>query len=565
MAKVNINGKIVELSDDPAKQKKEIEDIQKKNDYQKQIDSAKTEEEAFRIYLSSIPVGERPKKRSNEQIERIYKSCATSVTGAVATYPIELKRWMPKEGASDLEFCETYRRHQYIKNKILDELEGVETSKSGKPDPIPNDTPIAPVQPKTKTTVSVLDGTTKSTTVTIAETIKPEKSVEPISTPYGDVPVASTQPAVYGTQASKNKASEKVHILKTQKHTRENQAEILTKVSENLIPIEADIKAGGTQLITYEKDKHETIGSVVNTFPCIRKDDSGEFRPKSVNIEGKGAFVNHSPVSYTEEVENSRFPCGTYSVNVSNKYDLSVGAGGADISTLGNMKMGSGGRTLISAAEEMNISSGNGNTNIRAKHNISLNADSVTLESPNQVVVNANLGVAKNAIINGCAFVDGELYVNHITCPAEVQYTGGGLGSFGQLMVNAGPTGNIKGKGGGGAIIGYADVSYIKKLLTTVLKDSRGDGHKYSWDMPDKVPVMVLPDSSIGLASSVGNTKASNPEYSVFMYPHLHAFNNIPLSFTTGNEEMRARASILNSGNIGVASPIQHGYKTPVA
>jgi hypothetical protein len=132
-------------------------------------------------------------------------------------------------------------------------------------------------------------------------------------------------------------------------------------------------------------------------------------------------------------------------------------------------------------------------------------------------------------------------------------------------MVGAGPTGSVKGNGGGGAIIAYADVSYIKKLLETALSDSRGDVHKYTWSGPDKVPVMILPDSSIGLASSVGNTAASNPEYSVFVYPHEHPFNNVPISFTTGNEQMRARASILNSGNIGTAAPIQHGYKTPTA
>ena len=269
--------------------------------------------------------------------------------------------------------------------------------------------------------------------------------------------------------------------------------------------------------------------------------------------------MNHSPVSYTEEIENSKFPCGTYSLNVANKYDLTVGAGGANISTAGNMRMGSSGRTIVSATEEMNIASGNGNVNIRAAHNISLKSDSLNLECPNQVVVNANLGVAKNAVINGCAFIDGETYVNHITCPAEVQYTGGGIGSFGQLMTSTGVNGDQKG-GGGTAIIAYADVSYIKDLY-----DSIG-APKSPWTEAAQVPVLVLSDSGTSVASNAGNGGShSNPEYSVFVLPHEHPFNNIPLSFTTGNEEMRARASILNSGAIGTASPIQHGYKTPTA
>ena len=348
-------------------------------------------------------------------------------------------------------------------------------------------------------------------------------------------------------------------VTNTQKFDKGNQGEVLIKVAEDLIPIESNIKAGGNQIISYEKDKQENIGSVINSFPAIRKDVEGEFRPKSVLIENEGSYVKNETVPYTEEVENSRFPCGTYSLNVANKYDLSVGAGGANISTVGNMRLGSKGRTLMSSGEEINISSGNGNVNIRAANNISLKSDSLTLETPNQVVVNANLGVAKNTIINGCAFVDGELYVNHITCPAEVQYTGGGMGSFGQLMTAAGPTGSEKG-GGGTTVIAYADVSYIKNLYNSIA------ANKAPWSGGDKVPVLILSDGGTKVESNAGNSGSpKNPQYSIFVYPHSHPFNNIPLSFTTGNEQMRARASVLNSGNIGTAAPIQHGYKTPTA
>lgn len=353
-------------------------------------------------------------------------------------------------------------------------------------------------------------------------------------------------------------------VKNTQKVDKSNQGDILKKVAEDLIPIEQSIKAGGNQIISYEKDRHETIGSVVNSFAAHRIDTAGEFRPKAVTIEGKGSFVKNETVPYIETVENSRFPCGTYSVNVTNKYDLTVGNGGLSMSTGGNMNVVGGARTVIAAAQEMNVSSSN-NVNIRAGSNISLKSDSMNLECPNQVVVNSNLGVSRNTIINGCAFIDGEVYLNHITCPAEVQYTGGGMGSFGQFMTGAGPTGSEKG-GGGTSVIAYADVSYIKTLLQTPLSDSRGDVHRYSWSGPDKVPVLTLSEGGTSLVSTAGNGGSrSNPTYSVFVYPHEHPFNNIPLTFTTGNEQMRAKAASLNSGNIGTAAKIQHGYKTPGA
>lgn len=347
-------------------------------------------------------------------------------------------------------------------------------------------------------------------------------------------------------------------IKNTQEFEKGNQEEVLLKVSENLLPIEQQIKAGGDQHITYEKNKYEHIGSVTNQFPPIRVDVKGKFRPKSVDISGKGSFVNYQPVSYTEEVENTRFPCGTYSVMVGNKYDLSVGNGGIGFSTGGGMRIAAGGRANITSTKEVNIASGEGNVDIKAAQNLSLEADSMNLTCPNQVVVDCNLGVTRNAIINGCAFIDGEVYLHHVTCPAEVQYTGGGIGSFGQLMTGAGPSGSERG-GGGTTVIAYADLSYVKNLYNSII------AIKAPWVGPDTVPVLVLSEGGTPLASTAGNQGVKmNPTFSVFVYPHEHPFNNIPITFTTGNEQMRGAASGLNNSTAaGNAKPIVNGYKVP--
>lgn len=341
-------------------------------------------------------------------------------------------------------------------------------------------------------------------------------------------------------------------IINKQKFEKANQADVLKQVCEDLIETEASIKAGGDQYITYEKNHHIQIGAVTNTFPPIRKDQQGEFRPQSVNIDNKGSFVQNNPVPYLEDVENSRFPCGTYSLNISNSYDVNVGNGGASIATGGNMRLGSGGRSIISSKEEMNVSS-SGNVNVRAGSNLNLRGDTVTIQGSNQVVVNTNLGVSKNAVINGCAFVDGELYVNHITCPAEVQYTGGGVGSFGQLMDYGG-----FGTGGGGGVIAYADLTYVQALYNSI------QARKAPWTLPPYFAVKVLPAGGMGITNGGGSTSVSNPQNSVFVYPHEHPFNNVPISFTTGNGKMRdAAASIATAAKAGVAKAVSHGYKTP--
>jgi hypothetical protein len=341
----------------------------------------------------------------------------------------------------------------------------------------------------------------------------------------------------------------------TQKFEKNNQGDILKKVAEDLIETEASIKAGGDQHITYEKNQHIHIGSVTNTFPPIRKDVQGEFRPKTVSIDNKGSFVKNEPVPYIEDVENSRFPCGSYSLSIGNSYNLSVGNGGASIATGGNLKLGSGARTIISATEEMNIASGGGNTNIVAGSNLALKGDSVNIEGSQQVVINSNLGVAKNTIINGCAFIDGELYVNHITCPAEVQYTGGGIGSFGQLMDGNGVGGGV---GGSNTAIAYADLAYIKTLYNSI------GAPKDPWILPDKMAVKVLPAAGTNITNNGASQIASNPTYSVFVYPHEHPFNNVPISFTTGNGKMRDTAAKLSTAAGPLpAKAVSHGYKTP--
>jgi hypothetical protein len=557
MADVKIGSKVFQLDEDADTQQK-----QRKIYEQYKNSSSEAELEAK---LLAVPIPEKKYYVSLEAIEKKYQKCKESHIQAGLT--------------NDEGYCDRWKAEKIKENEIIENLEKTETAKSATPDPVPSEKVVATSTTVTKTETSTSsDGTVKtsistsnytdttttegggSTTIKSSSTPPEPKTT---STPAGtNIPVSNNTANYNAQQASSNNLSKPVDVLNFQEKPKTNQKEVLKKVAEDLIPIESSIKAGGTQHLTYEKDIHISVGSVANTFPHIRKDSSGEFRPKSISIEGKGAFVKHSPVSYTEEVENSRFPCGTYSINAANKLDLTSGAGGTNVTSGGNMKVGSNGRTLITAREEMNVSSGNGNVNVRAAHNVSIKGDSLTLETPNQVVVNANLGVAKNAIINGCAFVDGELYVNHITCPAEVQYTGGGIGAFGQLMTAAGINGDNKGAGGT-TVIAYADVSFIKKLLETPLRDSRGDVHRYTWSGPDKVPVLILSDSGTNLASSAGNGGVkSNPEYSIYTYPHSHPFNNVPLTFTDGNESLRSKAAILNSGNIGTAANIEHGYKS---
>lgn len=368
---------------------------------------------------------------------------------------------------------------------------------------------------------------------------------------------ANVQAVKEKVEEKKKFLTERVDSVYTQTTNKGNQKDVLAKVSEDLIDIESNIPSGGSVIKSYEKGKHEHIGIVTNFSECTRTIPKGEFRPSSVRIDGKGSYTVQTAVPYTEAVENSRFPCGDYTISVGNQYNLDVGAGGININTFGNRTDGVKGRYIVST-KEFNLGASD-NINIRGGSNISLiSRGSFNLSAPSQVVVDTNLGVTKNAIINGCAFIDGEIYLNHITCPAEVQFTGGGIGSFAQLMPSGGSRGEM--------MIGYADVSTIMMALIASKVDTHGDAHNYSPELgsePMYVPVFTLPSGNMALSSKLGHRNGSNPENSIFVYPHEHPFNNIPISFTKGNGSMRERANVLNSGNVGVAGKIQHGFKVP--
>lgn len=345
--------------------------------------------------------------------------------------------------------------------------------------------------------------------------------------------------------------AERKDITNKSEFDKKDHKDVLVKVAEDLLEVEQNIQSGGANIVTYEKDKVEIIGLQENNFPSFRMDYQGTFVPNGVDIESKGSYVRQKAVPYVEDVENSRFPCGTYSVNVGNKYDLKVGAGGIGIKSEGSTRISTKGRMSVNGNAELNLTS-NHNVNITSDTHLNLTSNSsFVMTAPEQVVVNSNLGVKNNAVINGCAFIDGEVFLNHITCPVEVQYTGGGIGSFAQLLPQ-GKTG-----GGGMAAIGWADLSYIQLLYNSII------AIKAPWTMPNKVPVFALSDGGTSVASTANGTNYTNPQYSIYVYPHQHPFNNIPLRFASGNSAMRDFASSISRGEAGNSLPVSNGFKQP--
>ena len=238
--------------------------------------------------------------------------------------------------------------------------------------------------------------------------------------------------------------------------------------------------------------KVNLIGLGFNSFPSIRIDDVGKIVRDKVSIFPKGVLTSFSPSPLIEYTHVDDLPGGTYSLNVCNRYNLHVGAGGVSLKTYGPVDI-SGSITNITG-QQINIASEN-EINIAAGKRLDIKAEILTLRQTKgkQVLVDSNLGVSQNVIVGGGMHVEGELTVQHITGPLEVQETHV-TKAYGQLV--------------GGTLIGHAQIG--------------GGSSGGSW------PVY-----------------AAGTPMSLFAYDHSHLYNNIPMTYANDSDSVRKVAKIL--------------------
>jgi hypothetical protein len=133
------------------------------------------------------------------------------------------------------------------------------------------------------------------------------------------------------------------------------------------------------------------------------------------------------------------------------------------------------------------------------------------------VLVDSNLGVSQNVIVGGGMHVEGELTVNHITAPEEIQETE-------QTTLYAT---TVTGK-----IIGYA-------------KHPSHHGGGDEW-------------FAVYGGSSTGGTATQD---CIQCYGHTHQFKNVPLHLMKTSSDVRKVAKKLEKPYKAPASPVEHENK----
>ena len=277
-----------------------------------------------------------------------------------------------------------------------------------------------------------------------------------------------------------------------------------------LADIEKKMGLGGNYIVDVTKNKVETIGLVMNDFGNVRVDSVGKITNSSIAIDPLGAFVSMKESPMFEYVHVDDMPGGSYSLNVANRFNVTVGSGGINMKSYGTVDI-SGTITNV-AGEQLNLSS-EFETNISGGKRLSLAADIVTIKNKQggQVLVDSNFGVNGNAIIKGGLHVDGELSVNHITAPKEFQETEG-TQVYGQTVP--------------GTVIGWVNAC----------PGGKAPG----------IPLPVYGGSVAGIAQP----------NSIVTYQHAHKFANIPLDLKDDNKDVRKDAKANENPFTNAAKPI---------
>lgn len=368
--------------------------------------------------------------------------------------------------------------------------------------------------------------------------------------------------------------------------------------SIKLAELEQKMGIGGNKITEITKHKVETIGLVMNDFGSLRIDDNGKISISDVRVAKYAPFYNRTPTPVIEYVHVNDLPGGNYTLTVCNRLNIMVGSGGINLKTYGPLNI-SGTITNITGTQ-VNLASEK-EINIDGGKRLSLTADVLSLKQKDnkQVVVDSGLGITRNVIIGGGMYVEGEVYLQHVTAPAEYQRTlptdvfaaaavtpgntGGKIIGFGVPLsthaVKKAGTNEYSPAGGAKAYIGKTDSAITIGMTKGAVPIGHIKPFNISIDMnpvsptygQNLAPITVYGGTMGGDLNCVfgtdlngvlgsnngsgGNTAETMPivvygtgrdEDSIFIGGHTHLFKNLPLTLKDLNCEVREEASGLN-------------------
>jgi len=390
------------------------------------------------------------------------------------------------------------------------------------------------------------NGWTGTDQVQLYDPVFPKETQGPIiksPDPFGDIEtgsgksgIATNAPGVLEFGPMDNAATEAGDWAPDPDH--QSLPDDIVKLQDTLNEIEEKMGTGGDEISFVKRHKIETIGAVTNDYPSTRIDPKGRSQPIEVAVGENMPYVNMDYVPHVEEIDNDmNFPVGDYTLNVGNRYNVLVGSGGIQFKSSGSVEIG--GTSFKAAAHKVNIQGAAG-VDISSESVVEIQSlKSIALRSNRQVFIEPGLGVKNNIVVGGGLYTEGEVYIQHITAPVEIQETEDTtvMGKFNTSKEAQSETFKI----------GQAKIPMLA-LPTTPAHD---DNHVHWWP-PKDLWVDVYADPTNNM---------------IVNYPHSHHFKNLPLRLVASNKDVRkfAQEEHINVNGMGSYSQEQkHEKKQPI-
>jgi hypothetical protein len=250
-------------------------------------------------------------------------------------------------------------------------------------------------------------------------------------------------------------------------------------------------------------------------------------------------------------------PGGNLDVFAMSRFKVQSGAGGIGLQTTGNVKVVGG--IVDVRGDQINVGAAGGQVAVNGSL-VQINGDAVVLKSniDQQVVVDSTLGVSKNVIIGGGAYVEGELFVNHITAPIEYQVTENTQIVATAPLINA--TGTPGKLGSGWNILNADTFGTIGVVIPELIVLDPTGASKIGTVQPQYV--------SLSITNGLINLNNIGSGTLTIAQPHSHVFKNIPLTLKTkipGPNEFNnyAASEIGNSNDTAIGSEPRFDGRIP--
>lgn len=310
--------------------------------------------------------------------------------------------------------------------------------------------------------------------------------------------------------------------------TPEERSDAAATTQKKLTDIESQLGEGGDYVICASRNVRIVCGTAVNNNPQAYVDLQGRQIPTGTVVTEDGITTATGAAPKLVEVDNhSFFPCGHFTLEAGNGFNIKTGGGGINFSTCGSLNLQTDTIVKIGALQTV---IGGKDIIVAGDTNVSIAAPNLNLTSESQIFLNGNVGINQNLLVQGGGYFDGNVTCNSITAPQEIQQT---LIGF----TKEGARGFLR---NGDKITGKILIKQIEQ---------------------NNVIVNATFDFEITL-----NTQ---PGLAVELTPHGHEFPNIPLQLIAGggdvsaNQAVRSAALTYNSVDAVVAAAINNVNKYP--